>query len=134
MAEKIKYIQNWFKGSDYDIVTAQAMLKSRRCIYVIFMCHLSVEKFLKGIIAQKSNKIPPKTHNLYLLLKLSGIKPPGVHNKIISHLNEASIPMRYPEDILRITREYNIKVAANYLKETKSLLKWLRANIKLKTS
>lgn len=129
-----RYIQNWFKSSNYDIVTAQTMLKSKRYLYVIFMCHLSIEKFLKGIVAQKINRVPPKTHNLYLLVKMGGIQIPQTHQKIISHLNEASIPTRYPEDISKISKQYNKKVATNYLKDTKNLLKWLKRNIKLKKS
>jgi HEPN domain-containing protein len=121
-----KYIQNWFKSSDYDIVTARAMLKTGRCLYVIFMCHLAVEKFLKGIVAKKFNKIPPKTHDLYLLLKLSGVQIPKEHHKIVSHLNEASIPTRYPEDISKISKQYNRKSATGYLTETEKLLRWLR--------
>lgn len=122
-----KYIQNWFKGSQYDIVTAEAMLKSKRYLYVIFMCHLSIEKFLKGIVAQKLNKIPPKTHDLFLLLKLGKIQIPLGYQKIVSHLNEASIPTRYPTDISKISRQYNKKVARQYFKETKGLLKWLKS-------
>lgn len=129
-----KYIQNWFKSSDYDIATARVMFKNKRYIYVIFMCHLAVEKFLKGIVAQKINRVPPKTHDLYLLLKLSKIQLPRVHQRIISHLNEASIPTRYPEDISKISKQYNKKVAACYLKDTESLLKWLRIDIKLRKS
>jgi len=43
-------IGNWIKSSDYDIRTASALLKSRRYVYVIFMCHLSVEKALKALV------------------------------------------------------------------------------------
>lgn len=129
-----KYIRNWFKSSEYDITTAQAMLVSQRYLYVIFMCHLSIEKFLKGIVAQRINKIPPKTHDLYLLLKLSRVRVPTTYHKIISRLNEASIPTRYPEDISKISRQYNKKVASSYLKDTKDLIKWLKRNIKSKKS
>lgn len=129
-----KYIQNWWGSSNYDIVTAKAMLKSQRYLYVIFMCHLSIEKFLKGMVAQKIRKFPPKTHDLFLLLKLSGIRIPQIHHKIISHLNEASIPTRYPEDISKISKQYNKKVAISYLKDTEGLLKWLKRNMKLKKS
>lgn len=134
MNTRIKYIQNWFKSSDYDIVTARVMFRSKRYLYVIFMCHLAVEKFLKGSVAQRINRVPPKTHDLYLLLKLSKIQLPQVHQRIISHLNEASIPTRYPEDISKISKQYNREVAARYLKDTESLLKWLKINIKLRKS
>ena len=53
-----KAILNWIKTSDYDIITATAMLKSKRHLYVIFMCHLSVEKLLKAVVCNVTQKIP----------------------------------------------------------------------------
>ncbi len=119
-------IENWIKGSEYDIRTAEVMKRGGRYIYVIFMCHLAVEKFLKAIVAKKTGKIPPKTHDLFYLIKLIGLKIPLAYQKIFSHLNQASIPTRYPEDITKISRQYNKSVAEEYLKETKRLLRWLK--------
>jgi HEPN domain-containing protein len=42
-----KVIKNWLASSRYDIKTAEAIYKSKRYVYVIFMCHLSIEKALK---------------------------------------------------------------------------------------
>lgn len=39
--------EEWFKQADYDLGTAEAMFRSRRYIYSIFMCHLCLEKALK---------------------------------------------------------------------------------------
>lgn len=94
-----KDICNWIKSADYDIATAEAMFKSKRYVYVIFMCHLSVEKLLKSLVCKITQKIPPKTHDLFLLLKLAGLKLPQTYQLLIAHLNAASIPTRYPADI-----------------------------------
>jgi len=40
------------------------------------MCHLSLEKILKAIATEITQKIPPKSHNLIYLLKLGNIKLP----------------------------------------------------------
>lgn len=121
-----KMIDNWIKGSDYDIYTAKIMYKGSRYIYVIFMCHLAVEKSLKAIVVKRTKKIPPKTHDLYYLIKLIDLEVPLTHQKIIAHLNQASIPTRYPEDMTKISRQYNKPVALEYLKKTEGLLKWLK--------
>lgn len=47
MDEKVKY---WIELSDYDLETAEAMLKSRRFLYVGFMCHQTIEKAFKAIL------------------------------------------------------------------------------------
>jgi len=120
-----KAVENWIKGSEYDIKAARVMNDGGRYIYVIFMCHLAVEKFLKAIVTKKMKRMPPKTHDLFYLIKLAQLDVPAVHQMIISHLNEASIPTRYPEDIKEISKQYNKSVAKRYLEKTKNLLRWL---------
>lgn len=124
-----KVIKNWIKSSQYDIKTADAMFKSKRFVYVIFMCHLSVEKALKAMVVNKTKSFPPKTHDLFYLVKLAAVDIPNNHRPLIAHLNEASIPTRYPEDISKLIKEYNKQITERYLKETKGLLKWLKAQI-----
>lgn len=119
---------NWIKSSSYDITTAEAMLKAKRYIYVIFFCHLAVEKLLKGIACKITGKIPPKTHDLLYLAQLTNISLPEKHQILISRLNAVSVPTRYPEDIIKLTRQYNLSAADRYLKETRGLLKWLKQN------
>ena len=43
--EKVSY---WLDLAEYDLDTAKAMLKSRRYLYVGFMCHQVIEKALKA--------------------------------------------------------------------------------------
>jgi HEPN domain-containing protein len=122
-------ITNWVKSSEYDLTTAEVMYRGGRYIYVIFMCHLAVEKMLKALVADKINKIPPKTHHLLYLAKLAAIEIPAIHKEIIMHLNEASVPTRYPTDISKLSLQYNRKAAGKYLKKTKALLPWLKGMV-----
>ena len=125
-----KTINNWIKSGEYDIKTAEALYKSKRFVYVIFMCHLAVEKTLKAIVSYETKKTPPKTHDLFYLVKLSSLDVPDIHSSIVMHLNEASVPTRYPEDITKIAKAYNKQAASRYLKETKGLLKWLKSKVR----
>ncbi len=92
------------------------MLKSGRYVYVVFMCHLSVEKLLKGLVAETQEELPPKTHNLRYLVKLSKIKIPEEHATILDVLNTASIPTRYPEDMEKLLKKFPKEVVKNYFK------------------
>jgi len=47
MNKSAKY---WLDLSEYDFETAQAMLQSKRFLYVGFMCHQSIEKSLKPFL------------------------------------------------------------------------------------
>jgi len=125
-----KAVNNWIKSSEYDIKTADALFKSKRYVYVIFMCHLAIEKVLKAIVAKTTGKLPPKTHDLVYLGKIAYLDIPEVHKPIFMHLNQVSVPTRYPEDIAKLSKSYNRKAAYKYLKETKELLKWLKTKTK----
>ncbi|MDO9528114.1 MAG: HEPN domain-containing protein [Syntrophales bacterium] len=41
--------QEWLRQADYDMDTAEYMLSGGRYFYAVFMCHLSIEKALKGL-------------------------------------------------------------------------------------
>lgn len=71
-----KRTQEWFRQSDYDMDTAEYMFQGGRYLDVVFMCHFSIEKALKGLYFEKLREIPPKVHNLVYLLKKIDIKPP----------------------------------------------------------
>ena len=119
---------NWLRGAEYDIQTAESLLQAHRYIYVIFMCHLSVEKTLKAVIAEISTAPPPRTHNLYRLLELGRLDVPKAHEDIIARLNTMSVATRYPEDVAALSTEVTRKVAQAYLMQTKELLAWLKSN------
>jgi HEPN domain-containing protein len=127
---KIKLPEEWFKQAKYDLKTAEAMFDSKRYIYSVFMCHLSIEKALKGIYAHVVKENPAKTHNLnYLLKKIEEVEKIdiGEYVDFIEKLNLKSIPTRYPEDLQKMFKDYNKKNTKEYLEKTKGLLKCLMA-------
>lgn len=46
-----KDAENFIISAEYDLSTAEHMLKIDRYLYVVFMCYLSIEKMLKAIAA-----------------------------------------------------------------------------------
>lgn len=132
MANTKDSIDNWIKSSNYDIRTAEHMLKTGRYIYVLFMCHLSAEKLLKALYEAVLKKIPPKTHNLIYLSKSIGLEIPENHLRTLESLNDLSIVTRYPEDMDSLVRAFKKERVSEYLNRTKALLKWLRKDARLK--
>lgn len=119
-------------SADYDLGTAEHMLNSGRYIYVVFTCHLSIEKILKAIAAEVTEKPPPKTHNLFYLTKLADINFPENHFEFVSKINNASIVTRYPEDFSKLIEVYPENIAKAYLEQTKGVIQWLKQNERLK--
>ena len=127
-----KDTNNFIKSAEYDLHTAESMLKSGRYIYVIFMCHLSLEKMLKAIVTEITQKISPESHNLIYLLKLGNIQLPLELFNFIAKINNASIVTRYPEDFSKILEAYPKNVAKEYLSKTKEIHECLKKHKTLK--
>jgi len=127
-----KDTENFIKSAVYALDTAEHMLKTNRYIYVVFMCHLSIEKMLKAVYIEVNDKTPPRTHNLLYLIKSAGIIFSETHFEFISKINNASVVTRYPEDFGALTESFPEDVASAYLENTKEIIEWLKQNEKLK--
>ncbi|MCX5847308.1 MAG: HEPN domain-containing protein [Deltaproteobacteria bacterium] len=123
---------NFMISAEYDLATAEHMLKSGRYIYVVFMCHLALEKMLKAIAVETTNSPSPKTHNLLYLTKLAEINFSQKHLEFVSKINNASIITRYPEDFTKLVEVYPADIVASYLEQTKDVIAWLKQNEKFK--
>lgn len=124
--------QNWLQMVDYDIATAEHMLETERHIYVVFMCHLSIEKMLKAIVSEDTGETPPMTHNLIYLMRLAAVNPPQPLHDFIAIISNASIPTRYPSDFAKLIEAYPKEIVADYLRKTREVLNWLKEDQRLK--
>jgi HEPN domain-containing protein len=74
--DKQKKYTYWLDIANYDLSTADAMLKSGRYVYVAFMCQQSLEKLSKGLYNFYIDDNVPRVHNIGFII-----------NKIIEKLN-----------------------------------------------
>lgn len=118
--------QEWLKQSEYDFDTARYMHDGKRFYYAVFMCHQSVEKALKGLFQNKTGKIPEKTHSLVYLLNQMQLKPEEKIAKLIIKLNAANVMVRYPEDIEKLSKEYDAEKVGKILERCEEVLKWIK--------
>jgi HEPN domain-containing protein len=98
-------------------------------MYCVFMCHLAVEKALKGLYFERLRRVPPKSHSLVFLLGEIGVKPPEEHGRFIVKLSEASVPTRYPGDLAKIQAEYTASVVGDILSKGKEVIAWIRRQL-----
>ena len=124
-----KATANWLQSMEYDLKTVSTLLKDRKYIYVVFMCHLAIEKALKAVLSEMFKELPPYTHNLNRLIELGNIKLSHKHQDFINKINLQSVLTRYPEDFKKLSKEFDKKIAELYLKQTKGVIRWLKQNI-----
>ena len=122
--EKVEY---WLDIASYDLKTARAMLRTRRFLYVGFMCHQVIEKALKAYYWDKKREEPEYTHNLIRLCEISGLNEILSENQtqLIDTLMPLNIQARYPNDKKLLLEKLNYKKCKEIFKKTRELHKWI---------
>ncbi len=121
--------REWIAQAEFDIETAEYMFQGGRYFYAVFMCHLSLEKAMKGIYCEKLQDVPPKVHNLVYLISKTGINPPETMGKFIVKLNEANIATRYPESLENLQKAYTKNITQDIILNTKEALAWIKQQL-----
>ncbi|MBK7895215.1 MAG: HEPN domain-containing protein [Anaerolineaceae bacterium] len=121
--------EEWLKQANYDIETADLMFSGGRFFYAVFMCHLSIEKALKGLYHKTLDEIPPKTHNLIYLLNKIDKQPEENLLKFITRLNTASVTTRYPDDLAKIQAAFTAEVTKAMIGQSKDVLEWIKKQL-----
>jgi HEPN domain-containing protein len=129
MSTSFKPAEEWFRQAEYDFETAIAMFETGRYIYTIFMCHLSIEKALKGLYAKKFKEDPPKVHDLIYLVKKTDLTLSPLHQDFLKVLNDLSVPTRYPDEIEKLLKQCKKERTEKLLNPTKELLQWLKERL-----
>lgn len=115
----------------YDFETAKVMLKSKRFLYVGFMCHQAIEKILKADYIKVKREIPPYTHKLVKLAEENGLYEIMTDEQkdfldIISPLN---IEARYPTQKQDIFETLNMEKCKNIVNKTEEMILWIKTKL-----
>ena len=127
--DKVKY---WLDLADYDYATAGDLMKSKRWIYVAFMCHQSIEKAIKAYHTQKlPSETPPYIHNLTRLAQKSGLYDLMDEDQrmFLDAMTPMNIEARYPEYKSLLASSLNEKVCKDMLEKTNVLLSWIKSKL-----
>ncbi len=116
----------WYFQSDYDYETAVDMFKSGRYVYCIFMCHLSLEKALKGLLIKKTDEYPSKSHSLVYFADKIGLEMTETNSEFLFMLNKISVPTRYPDDLRKLVNAYSKEKTESILNQTKEVQIWIK--------
>ena len=118
--------EEWYFQSDYDLETAEDMFRSGREVYCIFMCHLSLEKALKGLLIKLTGEFPSKSHSLIYFVEKMGLELDDDYYDFVFMLNKISVPTRYPDDLRKLFATYTKERTEVILKKTKEVQQWIK--------
>jgi len=117
-------VQHWLSSAREELRAARTMFRGRHWRHVVFLCHLAVEKAIKAVVQEKTLQLPPKTHDLIVLLRRAGVAPPEEVQAFIGQLSGLSIPTRYPDDLRVAAGRFDRTFAAQCIRMTARVLRW----------
>lgn len=128
MDKQIKY---WLELSDYDLETAEAMLRSKRFLYVGFMCHQTIEKIFKAYFTKMLNQTPPFSHSLSYLAKKGSFYQlfSDEQKDFIDQLEPLNIEARYPASKERLFKSLTNEKCAYLIDNTRELQLWIKQKL-----
>jgi HEPN domain-containing protein len=117
----------WIELAEYDIKSAKVMYKGKRYLYVGFLCHLTAEKALKAVIANKGI-FPLKIHSLPRLAEIAGLNDilSDEQNELLDELYPLNIEARYSEYKDTIAKILSRKKCKIMINRTEDLLIWIK--------
>ncbi len=129
MKQKTK---TWVQLAENDLSLAKDLLnKKGRAYYAAHFCHQAIEKVLKAVISEKTDKIPLPTHNFKILLDQAGLKDVPIEVKeCIFSMMPHYIGTKYPEDIAKLYKSYTKSFVTKLYKNTNEVFRWLKALLK----
>jgi len=103
MLTKEQHIDYWIVTAEKDWTSVDVLFKGKQYLQCLFWAHLTLEKLTKAIWVKKHEEnIPPKIHNLVLLLEQSNIDLGGENMKFLYHYNAFQLSTRYPDYLSKI--------------------------------
>jgi HEPN domain-containing protein len=128
MDSKVKY---WIELSDYDLETAEAMLLSKRYLYVGFMCHQTIEKAFKAYYTKVKSETAPYKHSLSYLARKGDFYESFTESQkeFIDQLEPLNIEARYPSHKERLLKSLTDSKCNEIIDKTKELQQWIKERL-----
>ena len=128
MFDKAEY---WLNICEEDISTVKSLLDNGKLLWAGFICHLIAEKALKAIIADKTNEVPPRIHDLPRLAKIADIFEDlsYAQRKLLRQLMPLQIEARYPEFKQNLESMLTIESCRQLFSEVEEFLCWIKQRL-----
>ena len=126
--EKIVY---WVELSDYDLETSDAMLQTKRYLYVGFMCHQAIEKIFKAVYSKRIEDTPPYVHKLAFIARRGNFYEEFSEEQkdFIDQMEPLNIKTRYPDDKKELAKKLTQEKCVEIINKTKDFQQWIKEKL-----
>ena len=100
-------------------------LKKKDYSYSLFLGHLTIEKILKAIYADRLHNTPPYTHRLIHLAEKASLELNDEQIELLETITDFNLEARYPDEKFSFKKQYTRSFTEDYLKKIEVMRKWL---------
>lgn len=126
MKTKNEHIDFWLTQAEDDWAAVDILFKGRKYLHALFFAHLVIEKICKALwIKHNEGNVPPRTHNLILLLSSTPIELSDEKSEFMLNLNRFQLEGRYPDYLTKMHNICNEAFTSKMIDKTNKLKLWL---------
>lgn len=121
----IQSVKYWLTSAKDDWEVARHLFEKGDYAYALFFGHLTIEKTLKAIYADKLNDTPPYTHRLVYLAEKVSLELTSEQQELLEVVTDFNLEARYPDEKFSFKKKCTKEFAKQYLNKIDEMTKWL---------
>ncbi|MGA2296629.1 MAG: HEPN domain-containing protein [FCB group bacterium] len=130
MKTKDEHINFWIEQANDDWNAVDTLFKGRNFLQSLFFAHQVIEKICIAFwIKFNQGNIPPKTHDLDLLLSSTPLEIPEEKSEFMISLNKFQLEDRHPDYLIQIQKICNEQYTKKIIETTGQLRSWFLAKL-----
>ena len=127
---KQDHINYWVFTAGKDWQALLNMYQSKDYVQALFFAHLVLEKLCKAHwVKDNTNNIPPKTHNLLVLMACTNLQLTVADEAFFRAMNQFQLEGRYPDYANKIYNTYNANNTQFVIDNVNIKRLWLLGNL-----
>ena len=126
MMTKQQHIDYWLNTAADDWGSVKLLFGGKKYLQCLFWAHLVLEKLAKALwVKNHEDDIPPRIHNLIVLLKQSNVDLGEEKMNFLVNYNNFQLSARYPDYLHNIYKVCTKQFTETQLDEVKEIRKCL---------
>lgn len=127
---KEKLIRYWLESADDDYETMEAMYRSKRYSWTLFVGHLMIEKLLKAYYVKVNEGFPPFIHNLLRLAEKGEIELSEENKMFFITVTAFNINARYDDYKMSFQKKCTPEYTDTWVDKLKEKRLWIKELIR----
>jgi len=119
---KQQHIDYWTNTAEDDWESVGVLFDGKKYLQALFWAHLTLEKIAKAHwVKNNEGNIPPKTHNLIMLLKQANVDLGEEKMFFLVNYNNFQLSTRYPDYLNKMYKVCTKPFTENQLEQVKEI-------------